>query len=176
MVGLFLLPLTSRAQDNRVLLLKNKGVVIRSYTRGDYIKLQFSNLQWITGYIDWIKKDSVQINQFVLQGGTGFYGTYSEDTLRLGRLQVQVNEIIAFPFDKGHYNSVITNGSFLKAGGILYIGLNVINSLLNKDPVFEKENVPKLIGGGLVYVAGKIIRKNKPNYRPIGKRYSLEIL
>ena len=166
----------SSAQGGHLLLLKDRGVTIRSFSVGDYINFEFSNQQWLTGYVTWIKNDSIEINQFALQRVMGYYGTYGEDTLKLGRLKLQLNEIRAFAKDRGHFNSVFTNGSFLKAGGILYIGLNIINSISKNDPVFEEKNIPRLAGGVIAFVAGKLIQRANPNYRPIGKRFSLEIL
>ena len=52
------------AQKGRLLLLKERGVTIRSFSVGDYINFQFSNEQWLTGYISAIKEDTIQINQF----------------------------------------------------------------------------------------------------------------
>lgn len=164
------------AQEGHLLLLKDKGVTIRSFSVGNYINFEFSNQQWITGYVTWIKNDSIEVNQYALQRVMGYYGTYGEDTLKLGRLQLHISEIRAFAKDRGHFNSVFTNGSFLKAGGILYIGLNIINSVSKKDPVFEEKNIPRLAGGVAAFIAGKLIQKANPNYRPIGKRFSVEIL
>lgn len=164
------------SKSSQILLLKDKGVVVYSYTVGDYISFQFSNQQWLTGYIDWIRNDSIQINQFALQSTVSVYGTYGQDTLKLGKLAVQINELIGFPIERGHYNSVFTNGAFLMAGGVGYIGLNAINSFSNKDPLFAGDNIPKLVGGGLAWAAGWILNRTHPNYRPIGKRFSIETL
>ena len=64
------------------------------------------------------------------------YGTYGQDTLRLGPLTLHINEIRAFAKDKGQYQSVFANGTFLKVGGVLYSGLNITNSIINKENVF----------------------------------------
>ena len=90
------------AQGGKLLLLKDRGVVVRSFTEGDYINFEFSNAQWLTGYINWIKDDSIQINQFALQGTVTMFGTYGQDTLKLGRLVLHINEIRAFAKDRGH--------------------------------------------------------------------------
>jgi hypothetical protein len=164
------------AQKGRLLLLKERGVTIRSFSVGDYINFQFSNQQWLTGYVSAIKEDTIQINQFALQRVMTQFGTYGEDTLRLGKMVLHINEIIAFSKDRGHYNSVVTNGSALQVGGAGYVLLNIINSLINNDPILEQRNIPKIIGGAVAVVAGRLLRKANPNYRPIGKRFSLEIL
>lgn len=164
------------AKGGQILLLKEKGIVVHSYTVGDYISFEFSNQQWLTGYIDWIRNDSVQINQFALQSTVSVYGTYGQDTLKLGKLAVQISEIIAFPIERGHYNSVFTNGAFLITGGIGYLGLNAINSFSNKDPLFASDNIPKLLGGVLAWASGVLLHRTHPNYRPIGKRFSVETL
>jgi hypothetical protein len=122
-----------KAQGGKLLLLKDRGVIIRSFTEGDYINFEFSNAQWLTGYIDWIRDDSIQINHFALQGSVTMFGTYGQDTLRLGRLILHINEIKAFAKDRGRFRSVFTNGAVLKAGGLGYVGLNIINSAINSD-------------------------------------------
>ena len=165
-----------KAQGGKLLLLKDRGVVIRSFTEGNYINFEFSNSQWLTGYIDWIRDDSIQINQFALQGTVTMFGTYAQDTLRIGRLVLHINEIKAFSKDRGRFRSVFTNGAVLKAGGIGYVGLNIINSVLEGDPIFENNNIPKLAGGLTAWLAGVLIKKSNPDYRPIGKRFSVEIL
>lgn len=163
-------------KGGEILLLKDNGVVVHSYTVGDYINFEFSSQQWLTGYIDWIRNDSVQINQFALQPILTMFGTYGQDTLKLGKLAFKINEIIAFPKERGHFNSVFTNGAFFITGGIGYIALNIINSVSNKDPIFASDNISKLIGGALAWAGGTLIHKHNPNYRPIGKRYTVETL
>jgi hypothetical protein len=165
-----------KAQGGKLLLLKDRGVIIRSFTEGDYINFEFSNAQWLTGYIDWIRDDSIQINHFALQGSVTMFGTYGQDTLRLGRLVLHINEIKAFAKDRGRFRSVFTNGSFLKAGGIGYLGLNIINSAINGDNILESKNIPRLVGGLTAWIAGVLVKRSNPDYRPIGKRFSVEIL
>jgi len=168
--------IVTKAQSGHLILLKERGVTIHTFSLGNYINFRFSNGQWITGYVTNIKKDTIEVNQFALQPVMTMFGTYGEDTLRLGRLQLHINEIEAFAKDKGHYNSVITNGAYLQAGGIGYLFLNIVNSLIKKDPILETNNIPKIIGGVAAIVVGKLIRKGNPDYRPIGRRYSVEIL
>lgn len=164
------------AQGGKLLLLKDRGVVLRSFTEGDYINFEFSNAQWLTGYIDWIRNDSIQINQFALQGSFTMYGTYGQDTLKLGKLVLHINEIRAFAKDRGRFRSVFTNGVFLKAGGIGYLSVNIINSAINGDNILESKNIPRLAGGFVAWLAGALVKKSNPDYRPIGKRFSVEIL
>jgi hypothetical protein len=104
------------------------------------------------------------------------FGTYGQDTLKLGRLVLHINEIKAFAKDRGHFRSVFTNGTFLKAGGIGYIGLNITNSVIKNDKIFETKNISKLTGGLVTWIAGVLVKKSNPDYRPIGKRFSVEIL
>jgi hypothetical protein len=164
------------AQAGSVLVLKDRGVTIKSFTKDNYIEFEFSNRQWITGQIQWVKNDSIQVKQYALQTVMTAYGTYGQDTLRLGPLTLHINEIRAFAKDKGQYQSVFTNGSFLKLAGILYSGLNITNSVINKEAVFSSKNLPSIAGGIGAYFIGKWMSKKNPPYRPIGKRYSVEIL
>ena len=175
-IFLFCFVFVSFAQNGRLLALKDKGIIVHSYTSGSYIHFQFVNQQWITGYVDWIKEDSIQVNQFALQPIMTSFGTYAEDTLRVGPLRMHVKEIIAFAQEKGHYTSVFTNGTFLQVAGPLYAGLNISNSIIKKDPVFSNRNLPQIAAGVVTWFLGKMQRKSHPNYRPIGKRFSVEII
>ena len=164
------------AQSGNVLILKDRGVTIKSFTKDNYIQFEFSNRQWITGQIQWVKNDSIQVEQYALQTMMTQYGTYGQDTLRLGTLTLHINEIRAFAKDKGRYQSVFANGTFLKVGGVLYSGLNITNSIINKEAVFSSKNLPSIVGGVVAYFIGRWMSKKNPPYRPIGKRFSVEIL
>lgn len=164
------------AQENRVLVLNDRGRGIKNYTVGNYIHFQFSNQQWITGYIARINVDTIDVKQFTVQAVMGPYGNQILDTLKLGTLSLGINEIIGFAKDKNQYKSVFTDGAFLKAAGIGYILLNITNSLIRKEPVFDTRNLPHLSGGLGAFLLGKIQIGFNPNYRPIGKRYSLSVL
>jgi hypothetical protein len=166
----------ARAQGGQVLVLKEKGVTVKTFTVGSYINIQFSNYQWITGYISKINKDSIEIKQFALQPALSAYGTIGEDTLKLGAFTFNMNEIKAFAKEKGRYKSVFANGAFLQSAGALYAVLNMVNSIIRKEAVFDKNNSPKIAGGVVVWLLGKFQAKYNPDYRPIGKRYSVEIL
>ncbi len=164
------------AQGGKLLALKEKGIIVHSFTSGSFIKFKFINQQWITGYVDWIKEDSIQINQFALQPVMTSFGTYAEDTLKVGPIRIHVKEIIGFAQEKGHYTSVFTNGALLQVAGPLYAGLNISNSIIKKDPVFSNRNLPQIAGGVVAWILGNLQRKAHPNYRPIGKRFSVEII
>ncbi len=173
---LFLLAGAASAQGGQLLALKERGVIVRSFTGGSYIKFKFINQQWITGYVDFIKGDTIQINQFAIQPIMTSFGTYAEDTLKLGPLKIHVKEIIGFAQEKGHYTSVFTNGVLLQVAGPLYAGLNISNSIIKKDPIFSNRNLPQIAGGIVAWIIGNLQRKTHPSYRPIGKRYSVEII
>lgn len=114
LLGCLFLAITlfSFGQGGRVLLLKDRGVGIKTFTAGNYIRFEFSNQQWIMGYIARIENDSIEVNQFALQPVITGYGTLGEDTLKLGKLSLHKSEIRAFAKDKGEFNSVFTNGAF----------------------------------------------------------------
>ena len=164
------------AQDGKLLVLKDRGVIIKSFVAGSYINFELSNHQWIRGYINWVKSDSIEVKMFTLQQTTTIYGTWGEDTLKLGPLTIHINEIIALPHDPGHYESVFSNGSFLKVAGVGYAGLNIANSLIKKEPVFSSTNITRITGGIVTWLLGKWQANVNPNFRPIGNRFSLETI
>jgi hypothetical protein len=165
-----------QAQDGRVLALKEHGMIVHSYVSGSYLNVELSNHQWITAIIEKIHADSLQLQLYSLQPVTSVYGTWGEDTLKLGALTIHYNEIISVAYEKGHYTSVFINGTFLKVAGPLYSGLNITNSMLNKEPVFSNRNISQIAGGIIAWFIGKWQAKNNPNYRSIGKRYSLTVI
>jgi hypothetical protein len=167
---------TCFSQNNHVLLLKDRGVSIKNFVEGNYIRFQFSSRQWITGHITKIDKDSVTINQFTLQTTYNSFGFQTVDTLKLGRFTFGASEILGFAKENGHHESVITNGAMLRWAGGLLIGANLINSLIEKQAPFGKDNLPTLGGGLGLWILGKIQGAANPNFRPIGKRYTVEIL
>lgn len=175
-VLLLLIAGATYAQGGKLLALKERGIIVRSFTSGSFIKFKFINQQWVTGYVDWIKEDSIQINQFALQPVMTSFGTYAEDTIKVGPIRIHVKEIIGFAQEKGHYTSVFTNGALLQVAGPLYAGLNISNSIIKKDPVFSNRNLPQIAGGVVAWILGNLQRKAHPNYRPIGKRFSVEII
>ena len=166
----------ANAQESKLLALKDRGIIVKSFVSGSYINFELSNHQWIKGYVNWIKTDSIQVKMFTLQQTTTIYGTWGEDTLKLGPLTIHINEIISFPHDAGHYKSVFSNGSFLKSAGIGYAGLNVANSLIKKDPVFSSTNISRITGGLIAWLLGKWQASANPDFRPLGKRFSLETI
>jgi hypothetical protein len=162
------------AQSDRVLVLKDRNIVIKNFTVGNYIKFEFS--QWITGYISRIKADTIDVKQFSLQPTMTMWGTKDFDTIKLGTLILGINEIKAFAKESSQYTSVFSNGALLQTAGAGYFVVNVVNSLIRKDPVFESSNLPKMGAGIGAFILGKIQAKKNPNYRPIGKRFSVAIL
>ena len=135
------------AQGGSVLALKDHGVIVHSYVSGSYMNIELSNHQWITAIVQKVQADSVHLNLYSLQPMTTVYGTWGEDTLKLGPLTIHYNEIISVAFEKGHYTSVFTNGAFLKVAGPLYSGLNITNSIINKEPVFGSRNISQIAAG-----------------------------
>jgi hypothetical protein len=164
------------AQGGSILALKDRGVIVRSYVSGSYINFELSNHQWLTAVIDKIQTDSIHLNLYSLRATTTAYGTWGEDTLQLGQLTVHFAEIISIAHERGHYTSVFTNGALLKVAGPLYAGLNISNSIINKEPVLGTRNISQIAGGVAAWLIGNWQAKKNPNYRPIGKRFTIEVI
>ncbi len=164
------------AQSDRVLVLKDRNIVIKNFTVGNHIKFEFSNRQWITGYISRIKSDTIDVKQYSLQPTMTIWGTKDFDTIKLGTLVLGIDEIRALSKEPGQHTSVFGNGALLQTAGVGYVVVNMVNSFIRKDPVFESSNLPKIGAGFGAFILGKIQAKKNPNYRPIGKRFSLAIL
>lgn len=158
-----------------ILVLKEKERNIKFWTKGNPILFQFSNTQWITGYIKDIRNDSLLINQYITRQLPNQFGVFSLDTMWLGLLQLHVNEIRGMPSAR-RGSSVFTNGALLQTGSGAYVLINMFNSLYRGDAVFGKDNLPGLGIAAGVFLLGKLQQWRHKDFLLLGKKYRLEII
>ena len=159
--------------QNDFIVFKKHNRVIENLVSGDNINFQASNKKWYTGRIKSIKGDSLYLHVYMLVRSIDYFGLLRMDTSWMFTMPFCYRDIIAFPKQKESF-SYIRNGFLLQVGSAGYAGLNVINTLGTKQPLFDKKNSKKLSIAAGVFALGEILHLTYKPYTIIGKKYSLE--
>ena len=172
---MFLLLSACASAQTDLLAFKKNGRTIQSWSSGSYIVFQMENRQWLEGFVRKVWRDSVRVDLVKFNRVVNNWGFYSMDTARMGLIDLHVKELRALPKKNFSYN-IFTNGQLFKLGAIGYAGLNIINTLSSKDPVFAPENASRLGIAGLVYLGGALLGSFHRTYWEVGKRYRFVIV
>jgi hypothetical protein len=111
-----------------------------------------------------------------------------DDTLRISGFAFAYTDVFALPTKRqmiyfkndrvnvigGHEKFVwIRNGFIFQVAGSAYVGLNVGNDLIRKDPPFAKKKLTGLGIGTAVFLFGKLLHIRFDPYWHMGKKYRL---
>jgi len=175
--------ITAQSQ-NDYLLLKKKQQGIQRFWKDSHITFQTSDGQWITGIITKITNDSFYFTQEIIH-----YYLMGSDTQHFSGFRFSINDIRVLPTSRqmlvyhneqvsvipGHEKFMwVRNGFIFQAAGAGYVGLNIINDLINNDPPFAKKNLGRLGIGAGVFLIGTLLHLHFDPYIRIGKKYSLQ--
>ncbi len=163
------------AQQSDLLVLKKRDLTIETFFAGGYITFKLDNYQWVEGRIKFIRHDSIAIDQMKLKLFVNMWGMVVQDTLKYGALKYSIHEIVAMPV-KAQKLGIIKGGGLFIAGGGGYIGLNILNSVINNDNFFTSQNLTRVGIAGLVFLFGKILQWTHPSEVKLGKKYKLEMV
>lgn len=90
-------------------------------------------------------------------------------------MKLHVNEIYGMP--KRNVNSgIINNGLLFQMGSGAYIFLNIFNSLIHNDQVFNSANLTGIGIAGGVFLFGSLLSANHRTYIVLGKKYRIETI
>lgn len=95
------------------------------------------------------------------------------DTAWLYRLTIAYKDIYALPKEKQSFG-FIRNGALLQFGSAGYATLNVINTLADKQPLFDAQNSRRLGIAAGVFAIGELLHLTNKPYAVIGKKYKIE--
>ena len=165
----------SFSQTSDFMVLRRGDKTIQTFFPGSYINFQLDDSQWLEGKIIKILKDSIFIDQQKTQRGITYWGTQTIETINLGLLKYGINEIIALPAKQKGF-SIINDGSLFILSGSAYIGLNIINSIIQKDAFFAAQNLSNVGTAALGVLFGKVLQWSHPVQYKIGKKYQLQII
>lgn len=174
---------TVRAQNGYLLLKKGEKSVQR-YWKDMHLTFQTENRQWITGIITKIGNDSFYLTQEIIR-----YHLMGSDTLHFSGFKFSLGDVYALPTKReeivydndqvrvilGHEKFVwVRNGFIFLTGGAGYLGLNIMNSLVRKEPPFAKNDLTGLGIGAAVFLIGMALHLKFDPYIHLGKKYRLE--
>ena len=167
-----LFPFASSAQSSDFIILKKKNKTIRNIFAGSNISFVTTGGAYRDAYITGIKKDSIYLQEFVVNRIPTTLGTYVLDTAGSFRYIYHYNQIGSFgpPQQKGF--NVSGSGAALMGGGALLTLASGVSYLADKEK-FSPGLLAAAVGlGGLGYLMNKSSGKGMV----IGKKYTLQYM
>ena len=167
----FLIVHTVSAQ-NDFIVLKKRYRTLENFVSGEDIYFQMKDKRWITARIKSIKDDSLYLLPYTLAPFIDYWGLIHMDTAWLYRTTIAYRDIYAMPKEKQAFGFV-RNGFLFQCGGAGYAALNVINTLGNKEPLFDAQNSRRLGIAAAVFSLGEIFHLTYKPYAVIGRKYKI---
>lgn len=162
------------SQDD-LLVLKQRNQTIQTWIPGSIINFQFSSKQWIQGIVKHIRNDSIIIEQIVLRTVPNQFGFASIDTAKFGLMKLHVKEIYGVP-SRESGGSIFTNGALFMLGSAAYILVNVVNTIIHKEGIFESPNGTRLGVAAGTFALGVLLQSSHQEYIVLGKKYTMETI
>ena len=173
---LFLVFLAGTAfSQNDLLVLKQRNQSVQSWVPGSVITFQYSSKQWIQGIIKAIRNDSILIEQIILERVPNKFGFLSIDTAKMGLMKLHIKEIYGMP-KRSKGGSIFTNGALFMLGSAAYIFVNLFNTIIHKDPLFDAQNSLRLGTAAGVFLVGTLLQSAHSDYVVLGKKYTMETI
>lgn len=165
------LPLLPQAQGWDMVLLKRNDKTLNTYMPGKQIMFSMKDGSFGAGTIKKIERDSIFLQEYDVRKAYNVWGTSSLDTVSAFLNAFAYKEIKAIMRpDKGF--EFIRDGSLFIIGGVVYMGLHVVNSAIQKASLDPKAMA---ISGGFI-VGGWVMHKLRKHEYTIGGKYHLEYL
>jgi len=164
LIGLFIYS-TSISQVSDLLSVKKKsGAVIKTFIAGMPIVFITKNGMTVDGTIIAMRNDSVFVSIYDIGNIPTNMGVMVTDTIATYHVGVSYKEIKCVEVYTRRHFLRGNIGKILMLGGGGYFALNVINSAVLHEPVFEQSNVKNLgIALGVFavgYVSNRLLREN----------------
>ena len=167
--------ITSSFAQSDFIQLKKNNKVLKTWFKDNNITLQLKNNQWLDAMIYKIQDDSLYLRPYVVQTYVNRIGLNFLDTTYYGLMIIHTSYIKAFPKEDEGF-AYVKNGAIFKIAGGGYALLNVINTLSNHEPVFGKDNLPKILIALSVFAVGEILSLTHKKDYIIGKKYRIEYI
>jgi hypothetical protein len=148
----FLLPFVAEAQTD-LLVLRNGGSEIRTYTTGTDITLKTIYDQWFDGAITDMRHDSVFVN------GLPFH----------------YKEIAAIRITHTNFSNTILSAGMMVAGGGIFV-LGAVNGLYRGDKSKDWYTGSGLVTGAALVTVGYLLTKTRKSIYHIRGKYQLDYL
>ncbi len=161
--------ISSIAQSSDFLLLKKRGKTVHSYYAGTQIEFLSNTGAYLNAQITELKKDSLYLQEFIIQKMITKFGFYVIDTLGSYRYRFHYNQIVAIGPKKEKGFSWSGSGAGLIGGSALLSLANLVVLVADKSSFSPGLFVASLGLGGLGY----LISKTSHQPLKIGKKYRL---
>ena len=174
---LLIFPLATYSQPGDILLLQKNHKTVRTWFTGSNIDFFTEDHTPVSGNIDSIRNDTLYLAQYEVRFHTNAYGTTVRDTIFKYALVFKLSDIYSVPAKRKRSN-VLGTGLLFTVAGLGYLTLNIINTIAEDEAVFGEDNIPRLVLGSSLVVAGMIqrmIHHKREEYR-IGKKYRFKTL
>lgn len=164
------------AQQTDFFALKDrKGKTLKTYYPGGFLLAETYDGMILSGYIKEIKNDSIRFQQRETRLIPTAFGTKVDSFV----YTIQFHHKIIKRFmwgkrymdQKPHGRSVLYVPNLMVIGGEVYVGLELINTLLSKQSISSRKSLPSLIVATAIASSGWIIRKIQFNRDRVGGRY-----
>jgi hypothetical protein len=147
-----LLSFLANAQTD-VLVLKKRGMEVRTYTVGSELTMQTIYNQWFQGTITNMRKDSIFLN------GLPFH----------------YKEIAGIRRTHLNFGNTLLPGFMMVVGAGTFV-LGAVNGLYRKDDARDWYTTSGLISGGALLVGGYLLTRTRVKTYRIGRKFSLDYL
>ncbi len=166
---LLFISISSIAQSSDFLLLKKGSKTVHAYYAGTQIEFLSNTGAYLSAQITEVKKDSLYLQEFIIQKMITKFGFYILDTLGSYRYRFHYNQIVAIGQKKEKGFSWSGSGAGLIGGSALLSLGSLVVLVVDKEKFSPGLLVGSLALGGLGY----LISKTSHHPLKIGKKYHL---
>jgi hypothetical protein len=121
----FLLPVTTKAQSDFIIL-KKKNKTVKTFYAGTHIEFTSVNGGHRDAQITQIKKDSIYLQEFLVQMVPSTLGYFIVDTVGSFRYVYYYKDIKLFGKENKHFNVRGSGAALLGGGALLALGSGVV--------------------------------------------------
>ncbi len=173
-VLLLLFSFTAAGQTGALFLKKNGKTVERFYPGRDIIFYTTDGAR-VQGNIAAITADSLFLMQYQVVQTLTPMGGIRLDTAARFPLEYSIRNIGAFPPQgrTGVKGKTLKGALFL--GGTAFMAVNLLNSITQKEAVFERENAIRLGVAAAAAIGGWLMLQKQQHLLVLGNKYSLQV-
>lgn len=150
---------------------------MRQYYQGTTISFRTTEGVPVQGFIDSLKRDSLFLTYYQTRMKPTFAGTFTLDTTGRFKDSYHVSNIGYLPSRQKGRN-ILTDGAVIMIGGVVYLGVNAINTAREKEPWLGTNNLPRVLTGLAVIAAGWLAHRTWERHKElrIGRKFKLVVL
>jgi hypothetical protein len=171
------LPVFTVAQVSDFITVKKRNNrTVRSYFPGAPIVCQTAYGQYLNGYVEAVRNDSVFVKQYDIRSVPNMWGVSKIDTVGSYITGIHYKEIRMMIYERRRSFGFVRSGTIFIIGGLGYAGLNLINGQYLREPNGNKENLKKLGIAAGVAGSGFLLKYLNNRSQRNHKKYRVEYI